>query len=151
MGERLQLINEAIALIGYRIGDVFLKSSVYETAAWGKSDQPGFLNIAVGVETEHAAIEVLKIALEIEHELGRIRMEKWGQRLIDIDLIFYGDEVINIPGILQIPHPEMHNRRFVLVPMVEIAGSYLHPLKNAKISDILQNLTDNLSVLKINV
>lgn len=148
LGDRNALIEEAIIAIAHQVGRLKTRSSLYETAAWGKEDQPGFLNIALAVETSLTAQEVLTRALAIEKELGRVRLEKWGARLIDIDIIFYGHEVISIAGELEVPHPEMHNRKFVLVPMAEIAGDYIHPVFKKKISEILLELPDDLKVLK---
>ena len=148
LGDRNALIEEAIVAIKHQIGRLISRSSLYETAAWGKEDQPGFLNIALAVETSLDAQEVLVQALAIEKELGRIRFEKWGARLIDIDIIFYGNEVISIADELEIPHPEMHNRKFVLVPMAEIAEDYIHPVFKMKISEILRELPDDLTVWK---
>ena len=87
LGERKELIEEAISKIESRIGPIVSKSALYETAAWGNEDQPPFLNVAIGVETNKTADLVLDLALEIEQELGRIRLVKWGARLIDIDVI----------------------------------------------------------------
>ncbi|WP_432709974.1 2-amino-4-hydroxy-6-hydroxymethyldihydropteridine diphosphokinase [Pedobacter sp.] len=149
LGDRNALIEEAIVAIAHQIGPVKARSSIYETAAWGKEDQPGFLNIAIAVETRLAAQEVLKQALAIEEELGRVRKEKWGARLIDIDIIFYSKDVISIAGELEVPHPEMHKRKFVLVPMAEIAGDFIHPVFHSKISELLIDLPDDLKVFKL--
>ena len=149
LGERKELINEAIMMIEERIGKVVSKSAMYETAAWGKEDQPSFLNAAVGVETKMTAYEVLDSALAIEQELGRVRLEKWGARLIDIDVILYGQEIIDDGERLQIPHPRMQDRKFVLEPLAEIAGHVKHPIFKQDISKLLSLLKDNLTVLKI--
>jgi 2-amino-4-hydroxy-6-hydroxymethyldihydropteridine diphosphokinase len=149
MGARLQLLETAIKNINQRIGEVVEKSSIYETAAWGKTDQPGFLNIAIAVNTLLSPLEVLTRALDIESQLGRIREEKWGARLIDIDIIFYGNDIVNIPDQLQIPHPEMHKRKFVLEPLVEIAPALQHPMLNKSLSELLLELRDHLEVTKI--
>ncbi len=149
LGDRKDLLNEGLKQIELRIGRVFSTSSFYETAAWGKEDQPSFLNVAIGVETKLSPIDVLETALAIESELGRVRLEKWGERLIDIDLIFYGNKVIDIGDRLQIPHPQMQYRKFVLEPLAEIASDYVHPVLQLKVSEILSRLNDNLSVSKI--
>jgi 2-amino-4-hydroxy-6-hydroxymethyldihydropteridine diphosphokinase len=149
LGERRQLITDAIDYLEKEVGVVKGISSFYETAAWGKEDQPSFLNVAVEVETRFPAEEVLEKILSIEKELGRIRHEKWGARLIDIDLILYGNEIIDIPGRLQVPHPQMQYRKFVLVPLTEIAGNVVHPVLGVEISEILKSLADNLPVIKV--
>jgi 2-amino-4-hydroxy-6-hydroxymethyldihydropteridine diphosphokinase len=95
-------------------------SSVYRTAPWGKLDQPEFLNMAVLIETSLPARALLALCLEIEREGGRERRERWGPRTIDIDILAYGDETIDEPG-LQIPHPRIAERAFVLAPLAEIA------------------------------
>jgi len=148
LGEREQYLADALKLISTRIGNIFAKSAIYETEAWGKIDQPGFLNIAVGVETELSALQLLESALEIEALLGRIRHEKWGARLIDIDIIFYSDEIVDFGDQLQIPHPEMQNRKFVLEPLGEIAPDLQHPVLKQTILEILKTLSDSLSVAK---
>jgi 2-amino-4-hydroxy-6-hydroxymethyldihydropteridine diphosphokinase len=149
MGARLELLETAIKNIDLKIGEVVEKSSFYETAAWGKTDQPGFLNIAIAVNTLLSPLEVLTRALDIESQLGRIREEKWGARLIDIDIIFYGNDIVNITDQLQIPHPEMHKRKFVLEPLVEIAPDLQHPMLNKSLSELLLELSDDLEVTKI--
>lgn len=149
LGDREQLIEDAIKQIANEIGEVFIRSSVYETEAWGNEDQPSFLNIALGVKTKLTPIDVLNKALEIELELGRVRHEKWGSRLIDIDLIFYDDIVVDMGTELQIPHPQMQYRKFVLEPLAEIAPDYIHPGLKITVREVLERLRDNLSVSKI--
>lgn len=146
LGERRSYLDEALVLIGRLIGEITSKSAVYETEAWGKTDQPGFLNLAVQVRTTLEPVQVLRQALTIEQMLGRVREEKWGARLIDIDVIFYDDEIISIKGELEIPHPEMHKRKFVLVPLAEIAPEFVHPGLNQRIDDLLGKVDDPLVV-----
>ncbi|MDQ8005849.1 MAG: 2-amino-4-hydroxy-6-hydroxymethyldihydropteridine diphosphokinase [Pedobacter sp.] len=149
MGDRAQNLITAIAFIERQVGSVFVKSSIYETAAWGKTDQPGFLNQAIGVRTDLQPLQMLRALLAIEQKMGRVRLERWGQRLIDIDIIFYEDVICLDDSDLQLPHPEMHKRRFVLEPLNEIAGNFVHPIFKKKVSSILSNLTDELTVEKL--
>lgn len=149
LGDRLENLKNAISHVEKEIGVVFAKSSVYETEAWGKTDQPGFLNQAIAVKSDLPPLQLLQTLLAIEQKMGRVRLERWGERLIDIDLIFYGDMVLSEGEVLQLPHPEMHNRRFVLEPLNEIAENFIHPVFKEKVSGILANLTDKLTVQKI--
>jgi len=148
LGDRELYLTDAIKLIEQRVGVVFIKSAIYETEAWGKTDQPRFLNLALGVQTALSAIDLLHTVLKIEEQLGRVRHEKWGSRLIDIDVILYNDEVIDIGDELKIPHPEMQNRKFVMQPLAEIAPNEMHPILKKSVSEILKNLNDTLSVAK---
>ncbi|ARS38963.1 2-amino-4-hydroxy-6-hydroxymethyldihydropteridine diphosphokinase [Sphingobacteriaceae bacterium GW460-11-11-14-LB5] len=149
LGDREANLKKAIDLLNDKIGKVIAISSLYETAAWGKTDQPAFLNQAVGVETNLSAIAVLDLALSIEQELGRVRKDKWGERLIDIDLILFGDQIIDIPDKLQVPHPHMQNRKFVMEPLAEIAPEVVHPVLGETILSICRNIDDPLEVKKL--
>nr|WP_276898160.1 2-amino-4-hydroxy-6-hydroxymethyldihydropteridine diphosphokinase [Pedobacter kyonggii] len=149
LGDREGNLKKAIELLNNKIGNVIAISSLYETAAWGKTDQPAFLNQAVSLQTRLTALEVLDCALSIEQELGRVRKDKWGERLIDIDLILFGDEIINIPDKLQVPHPHMQDRKFVMEPLAEIAPGVIHPLLGETMLDICRNITDLLEVKKL--
>jgi len=149
LGNREANLKKAIELLNDKIGNVIAISSLYETAAWGKTDQPAFLNQAVSLQTRLTALEVLERALSIEQELGRVRKDKWGERLIDIDLILFGDEIINIPDKLQVPHPHMQDRKFVMEPLAEIAPGVIHPLMGETMLDICRNITDPLEVKKL--
>ncbi|RZL46972.1 MAG: 2-amino-4-hydroxy-6-hydroxymethyldihydropteridine diphosphokinase [Pedobacter sp.] len=148
LGERERYLDHAVKLIEKNIGRVISKSAIYETEAWGKTDQPGFLNMAIGIETYLSPLKLLKSILEIEAELGRVRHEKWGARFIDIDIILYENEVVDKGQELQIPHPEMQNRKFVLQPLAEIAAEVVHPLIKKNVSEILATLSDSLAVAK---
>ena len=149
LGDREANLKKAIELLNDKIGHVIAISSLYETAAWGKTDQPSFLNQAVSLRTRLTALEVLAHALSIEQELGRVRKDKWGERLIDIDLILFGDEIINIPDKLQVPHPHMQDRKFVMEPLAEIAPGLVHPVLGKTILSICRNINDPLEVKKL--
>lgn len=149
LGDREANLVQAIALLSAQVGEVISVSALYETAAWGKTDQPAFLNQAVSLQTNLTALEVLTKALAIEQELGRVRKDKWGERLIDIDLILFGDEIIDIPDKLQVPHPHMQNRRFVMEPLAEIAPEVIHPVLGQSMLSISQSLNDPLPVKRL--
>ncbi len=150
LGDRKKNLDDAIEQITVQLGEVFSRSAVYETDAWGKTDQPGFLNQALGLKTTLSPEELLDKVLNIEKELGRVRKERWGARLIDIDIILYDDKVINIGNKLNIPHPEMQNRKFVMQPLAEIAAEVIHPVLNESIKDLLKKSKDTLLVKKFN-
>lgn len=144
-GDRQSLIQQTAVLIQQRIGTVVAFSKVYETEPWGEFDSPqqNFLNQALLVETSLNAHEVLRKALMIEKELGRVRPSisprKYHSRPMDIDLIFFNDEVISTPDLI-IPHPRMHLRRFVLEPLSEIMPEYSHPLLGKTVREMLELL-----------
>ena len=148
LGERLQILKSAAGLIEERVGTIRAASSIYETAPWGVLDQPVFLNQVLEVQTELMPEEVLRIILEIEHELGRIRYERWGARVIDIDMLYFNDLVLDSAR-LTLPHPRLHERRFTLVPLAEIAPDFLHPLLQKTSRELLDNCTDPGAVIKI--
>lgn len=148
LGNSAQYLENALKLIEERVGPIFAKSAVYETEAWGKTDQPGFLNLAIGVATSLTPTVLLDTVLAIEKTLGRVRHEKWGSRLIDIDIILYGDKIVKVGDELQIPHVEMQHRKFVLQPLAEIAPEVVHPILHQSILELLKNLNDPLTVSK---
>ena len=145
LGDRLQSFNQAKDIIQTRVGLVVLASSVYETAPWGVLDQPSFLNQVLVIETELSPDEVLDNILKIEQELGRVRDQRWGARLIDIDILYYNHIVLDNTG-LTIPHPRLHQRRFTLAPLAEIAAKYVHPILNLTNEQLLLNCPDESSV-----
>jgi len=148
LGDRQHYLAEAIRLINSEIAPIVQQSSVYETQSWGRTDAPDYLNQVVILESDIPARELLKQVLGIELQLGRKREEKWGARTIDIDILFYGTEIVQEEG-LQIPHPELHNRRFTLEPLAEIAPDLLHPILNKPILSIKNELKDSLIVKKL--
>lgn len=137
MGNRAEMLEKANVLLEKKAGLLLALSKVVETPAWGKTDQPDFLNQVVKLETSLSPQDLLTVILGIEKQLGRNRVEKWGPRSIDIDILFYDNEIIDEPG-LQIPHPWMHERLFVLEPMCEIAPDFVHPVLNKTIAELLE-------------
>jgi 2-amino-4-hydroxy-6-hydroxymethyldihydropteridine diphosphokinase len=148
LGDRHLYLNKAIEHIETDIAPVLKKSSVYETQSWGKTDAPDYLNQVVLLQTDLPAKIILEKVLNIENVLGRQRKEKWGPRTIDIDILFYGQAIIDEPG-LQIPHPELHKRRFTLKPLAEIAPDWIHPALKKSILQIKNDLKDSLVVKKL--
>jgi 2-amino-4-hydroxy-6-hydroxymethyldihydropteridine diphosphokinase len=147
IGNSVAQLHLAIAAIENEIGKVIHTSSIYQTAAWGKKDQPDFLNQVVVAETKLSAAEILSEILSIEEKMGRVRTEKNAPRIIDIDILFFNDD-ITIQKNLVVPHPEIQNRRFVLVPLNELSPNYIHPLLNKTIHQLLSECPDELNVRK---
>ncbi len=137
LGDRRALINQALqALSGLPTTSLSKLSSLYETVPVGYLEQGGFLNGVVLIQSSLAASDLLEQLLAIENRLGRVRKERWGPRTIDLDILFYGDNLIDEAD-LQVPHPELGNRLFVLEPLCEIAPSWFHPRLDGTISQLL--------------
>jgi 2-amino-4-hydroxy-6-hydroxymethyldihydropteridine diphosphokinase len=147
LGDRKENLEKARELIVLHCGNIVKTSSIYETAAWGKTDQPSFLNQALEINTTLTAKELLKKVLEVEKKLGRIRREKYGPRIIDIDILLFNNEIHDQP-FLKLPHPEMQNRRFALIPLAEIAPNEIHPVFKKPITELLKECPDQLEVKK---
>jgi 2-amino-4-hydroxy-6-hydroxymethyldihydropteridine diphosphokinase len=148
LGDRKKNLAAACDAIEDAVGKIVNRSAVYETEPWGKKDQPEFLNQAVEVETELSAEALLNRVLEIEKKLGRKRDERWGERTMDIDILFYGDKVIHTDNLV-VPHPRMAERRFVLVPLAEIGGDLMHPVLRTKVREMLEACRDQLNVIRV--
>ena len=147
MGNREAQLITAKELLNKDCGQITAASAIYETAAWGKTDQPSFLNQALKIETVLTARQLLRHILKAEKKMGRIRIEKYGPRLIDIDILLFNNEIHNYP-LLKLPHPELHNRRFALMPLAEIAPDLIHPKLKKNIRHLLQECPDELEVKK---
>ncbi|MDB4925423.1 2-amino-4-hydroxy-6-hydroxymethyldihydropteridine diphosphokinase [Mucilaginibacter sp.] len=148
LGDRKLFLQQAIRHIEYDIAPTIKISSVYETQSWGKSDEPDYLNLVIELQTELSAQTILEKILAIENVMGRKREEKWGPRIIDIDILYYNAAIIDEPG-LQVPHPELHNRRFTLEPLAEIAPDLIHPVLHKSSLQLKKDLKDNLIVKKL--
>ncbi|CAN5223171.1 2-amino-4-hydroxy-6-hydroxymethyldihydropteridinediphosphokinase [soil metagenome] len=144
-GNRKGYLEKARFEIGLQGGLCFITSSIYQTAAWGKEDQAAFLNQVIGIETELRAEDLLKTLLNIEAKIGRTRTEKWGSRIIDIDILFYGNKIIKT-GDLVVPHPRIQERRFTLVPLSDVAPDLIHPVLQKNVSQLLEECSDELEV-----
>lgn len=151
MGNREELLSEAIELIELRCGKVVLKSSLYESEPWGFDADNLFLNQAIAIESVLSPHDLLKELLTIEAELGRKRKENhigYESRPIDLDIIYY-DDIINNDEELILPHPRLHLRRFVLTPLCEIAPGFIHPVFKESNEVMLERCEDSLGVKKI--
>ncbi|HJS54411.1 MAG TPA: 2-amino-4-hydroxy-6-hydroxymethyldihydropteridine diphosphokinase [Chitinophagaceae bacterium] len=147
LGNRKENLLQARTLINEECGPVTKTSSIYETEAWGITDQPSFLNQALEISTSLNARQLLRKILRIEKSMGRRRKEKLGPRVIDIDILLFEDEIHEL-RFLKIPHPEMQNRRFALVPLAEINSELQHPVLKRSIAELLEECPDNLEVVK---
>lgn len=142
LGNRQRNCLRAIELLEKRGIIVKKKSSMYETEPWGVKDQPQFINMALEVETELEPHELLRTLKDVEREFGRRVTFKWGPRIIDLDILLFNDLFLREDD-LQIPHPLMHERDFVLKPLCEIAPERIHPLLKVSICDLLQELANS--------
>ena len=127
LGDRDENLCTALKHLQENGIEVIKTSTFIETEPYGVKDQPGFVNAVCQVETELAPLELLRLLLSIEQEMGRVRLRRWGERNIDLDLLLYEDAVLESEE-LTLPHPDMQNRDFVLLPLAEIAGEVVHPV-----------------------
>jgi 2-amino-4-hydroxy-6-hydroxymethyldihydropteridine diphosphokinase len=148
IGDRLQNLHQAIDGLSAVCGPIIQQSAVYETAAWGITDQAAFLNQALLLTTSLPPQELITTILSVEEEMGRRRMEKFGPRVIDIDILFFNDDIIHEPNLI-VPHPQLQNRRFALAPMHEIAPALVHPVLHKTIEQLLRECKDELPVKRL--
>jgi 2-amino-4-hydroxy-6-hydroxymethyldihydropteridine diphosphokinase len=147
MGDRMANLDNALNLMKATLGDLIQLSSRYETSAWGFTEQPDFINQAILLETNLTASELMQSILRIETQMGRERTVPLGPRTIDIDIIYFNDDIINSPE-LTVPHPKMSERLFVLKPLVEIMPNYIHPILLKSNAILLKECGDSLAVHK---
>lgn len=149
MGDREAVFNSAIDEIADKVGEVKITSSLFETEAWGFETENLFLNQVVVVDTDKSAEECLSITQSIEKNLGRVRhKERYSSRVIDIDLLFYNSDIINSTD-LEIPHPRIQERNFVLQPLNQIMADFIHPVLDKKISTLNDECADDCKVYEL--
>lgn len=144
-GNRENVLAESERLISENVGSILSSSKMYETEAWGVKEQPDFLNKALEVVTDLSPDDVLKEIQTIESTLGRKERVKWGQRIIDIDILLFDDAIIDT-DYLKIPHLFMETRNFVLIPMLDIAGDIMHPVLKKTIEELYDECKDDCEV-----
>ncbi|MFH2096427.1 MAG: 2-amino-4-hydroxy-6-hydroxymethyldihydropteridine diphosphokinase, partial [Bacteroidota bacterium] len=149
MGDRLKMLGDMADYTGKLIGIIQNHSKIYETEPWGFTSDMWFMNQVLKVDTEQKPDQVLDIIIQIEKELGRVRNREtvYSSRTADMDILFFGNEIIQSDR-LQIPHKHLHERKFALVPLSEIAPDFIHPVKGLSIAELLQNCMDE-SVVRL--
>lgn len=145
IGNRAAKLAEALEKIEKQAGGVIAQSQLYETAAWGLEEQPAFLNQVLEIRTALAPEALLECLLSIEKQMGRERKQKWSERLIDLDILYYRDQIVETPA-LRIPHPYIPERRFTLVPLCELVPLLRHPVLGKNQLQLLEECADPLEV-----
>jgi 2-amino-4-hydroxy-6-hydroxymethyldihydropteridine diphosphokinase len=147
-GNRLENLNHAKGIIRERMGIIDSESPVYQTSPWGLPSQPDFYNQVLRIKTNLEPGDLLKEIIDLENEMGRIRKKKWDKRIIDIDILFYENRIINEDR-LKIPHPLIPERLFVLVPLADIAADEIHPFLNIPVKELLKRTSDTSTYKKL--
>ena len=141
LGDKEKNLREALRNLTQKGITVCKVSDFIVTKPYGVTDQPDFLNAVAEIETDKSPTELLRILLQIEQEMGRKRIRRWGERNIDLDLLLYDDRIINLPE-LKVPHPDMQHRDFVLCPLVQIAPEAMHPTLRKTVRQLWEQLAE---------
>jgi len=147
MGNSKKQLYKALFVFEKQIGKILRQSGLYSTAAWGNTNQPDFINQVIVVQTKLTALQTMQTILNIEKKMGRLRTVKNAPRIIDIDILFFNKEIIDGEE-LTVPHPQLQNRRFVLVPLNELSPNFKHPVLKNTIHQLFIHCTDKLNVKK---
>lgn len=145
LGDREKLIFETKQKLQQNVGQIVQESKIYETEAWGGKSHGHYLNQVLVLNSEPDPFHVLEKIQAIELEMGRERQEKWGNRTMDIDILYLGKQIILEPQ-LKVPHPYISERKFVLVPLVDVLPDFIHPIHQLSHLQLLQQLNDDLDV-----
>jgi len=145
IGNTLEIFQNALLAIEKKLGKIIQKSSIYQTAAWGKEDQNDFLNQVILIETSFDAKKLLDSLLTIELLFERKRIERWGPRTLDLDLLSFDNQIVQAVS-LTLPHPRIQERKFILVPLAELNPNWVHPMLRKSVSELLDNCADQLKV-----
>lgn len=148
LGDRAAYLQQAQQTLAATAGNIIAASALYETAAWGVEDQPAFLNQVLAIRTSLPAPELLAACQAAEQQAGRERLQHWGTRTLDVDILLYGQAIIATPT-LSVPHPALPARRFALVPLAEIAPQLIHPQLHQTVAELLAHCPDPLPVVKV--
>ena len=148
IGDKRQQLIIAQNLISKQVGKTVRKSAYYLTKAWGNTLQDDFFNQVIEIHYNGTCQNLLEQLQTIEIEMGRTRFEKWGPRIIDLDILYFGNKVIKEENLI-VPHPEIPNRKFTLVPLVEIAPAFIHPVLLESNKQLLSKCTDTLNIKKM--
>jgi len=148
LGDRLSYLNQAKKLIATECGNISTESGIYETAAWGITEQPSFYNQVIVLQTDLLPAVLMQNLLDIEQVIGRKRIIKYGPRIIDLDILLIDSVILNTP-LLTLPHPNLPERRFALLPLAEVAPLVVHPVLKRNILTLLNECTDSLYVKKL--
>ena len=150
LGDKRANLQQAILSISTNLISIVSYSDIYETAACGNTNQDNFYNQVIEVNTELSANDLLQTLLQIETQMGRVRNQKWEARIIDLDILYFNNEIIDTEN-LKVPHPYLHVRRFTLAPLVQIAPEFLHPVFNKTNTALLENCSDNSEVKLVTI